>query len=428
MKLSSSNIVLYLIPLIITPVLSRIYAPESFGGWGIFSSLFTILSVILFGCYEHVIVKSSNEEYNSACRLSLYTSFIVISLVLFVFIIGENLKISFFINFPGKLFFFTYLILSAFLGIFQNISNRIGAYSVLAISFVITGVAQAFFRIIFGLIDIFPNGLIAGTVIAQLICVLFFITKKYFTVLFPSESTATLRSVIGLAKKYKKFPLYDAPATLLAFAAFNLPTIILSLYYSRADIGCFSIVIQLLLMPMSFIGSSMGKVYFQQIAHVQSIDEIRNKTLSILKITIYLSLLPTIFLIAGGDRIVVYFLGTKWHLAGIISICLTLWSIPTILTQPLISIYRAKNIQNIMLRYNALYFVGGIGAILLGCNTTTNIVYVLVGFSVMGFISKTLLFKSILKHTGVRIISLPLIGRILFVLTIVGWGIRIWYL
>lgn len=426
MKLSSSNIVLYLIPLIATPILSRIYTPNYFGEWGIFASLFTILSVVLFGCYEHVIIKSTDEEFKYACRLSFYVSIAIIVLVALIFLVGDKLEIPFFLEFPSKTFFILYLILSSVLGIFQNISNRIGAYSILALSFIIAGVGQATLRIFFGYIPIFQNGLIAGTVIAQLVCVLFFISRKYWIYIINLVTFSKYTEVIKLAKKYNKFPLYDAPATLLAFAAFNLPTIILSLYYSRADIGCFSIVIQLLLMPMSFIGSAMGRVYYQQISHSENNNEIRNKTISILKITIYLSLLPTLFLILGGDKIVIYFLGAKWHLAGVISLCLTLWSIPTILSQPLISIYRAKNCQNIMLIYNIIYFVGGIGATLIGCNLTSNILYVLVGYSLAGFISKILLFNSILKITDVKINMLPRSGCILFVMTIIGWGLRIW--
>lgn len=37
LKLSSGNVLMYLIPMVVTPILSRLYTPEQFGEWGIFS-------------------------------------------------------------------------------------------------------------------------------------------------------------------------------------------------------------------------------------------------------------------------------------------------------------------------------------------------------------------------------------------------------
>ena len=61
MKLASSNVLMYLIPVIVTPILTRIYEPASFGEWGVFSGLFSIINVVLFLCLENAIVKIFNR-------------------------------------------------------------------------------------------------------------------------------------------------------------------------------------------------------------------------------------------------------------------------------------------------------------------------------------------------------------------------------
>ena len=326
LKLSSSNVILYLLPLIVTPILSRIYPPDTFGGWGIFSSTTVILTVLLLGGYEYAIVKAKQQEIKSTIHLCILCGVFSILLIFSVFSIGEWSGVSFFELFPAKNLLYIYLFISIPLIITQNFANRIEYYSQLAISYLILGLSQAILRILFGFFHINQNGLILGTTIAQGIACLYLILclKKNFRLFF---SKVILNKIKQTAVKYKNFPLFDAPASLLSFSAFNLPIIILSLYYSKADIGCFSIIIQLLLMPMSFIGAAIGKVYYQQIAKSNNdIHLIHEKSLSIYNVLSYIALMPSVFILLGGNTLIVYFLGNQWHLAGDVALCLSIWS------------------------------------------------------------------------------------------------------
>ena len=61
MKLSLSNTVMFLLPIIVTPILSRLYSQENYGDWGIFSSAYMIVNALLFLSYENTIVKTKDE-------------------------------------------------------------------------------------------------------------------------------------------------------------------------------------------------------------------------------------------------------------------------------------------------------------------------------------------------------------------------------
>ena len=67
-----------------------------------------------------------------------------------------------------------------------------------------------------------------------------------------------------------------------------------------------------------------------------------------------------IFFCVGG-LVVGEILGDRWYTAGEVALCLSLWSVATILTQPLMSLYRLLDKQNRMLAYNVIYFACGIG-------------------------------------------------------------------
>lgn len=412
LKLSSSNVLMFLLPLIVTPILSRIYDPSLFGEWGLFSSVFVMIQIILYASYEHVIIQSDEEEVAAICALCLMIAMSLIALGVLLFRIGLSMEIVFFRNFPCPNYFLAYVWITAWLGIFQNIANRQRRYGLIAASYALMGSSQAIFRIIFGISVLFANGLIAGTVYAQLLNVLFLayflhagFTKEFLrTVSWPKIKTC--------AKKYYRFPLYDAPSLLLSFAAFNLPIVILSFYFSKTEIGYYSVVIQLLLMPLSFVGTAIGKVYYQQISQNPT-NKIRifEKSLTVVKIVAYLSVLPTLCIALGGDRLIAYFLGEKWTITADMALCLTVWSIPTILTQPLLSLYRCLNRQHTMLVYDALYFTAGIGTLLGACRAGCHLYPTLILYALACSVAKVLLFRDILKRAHIQLNALPVPAR-----------------
>ena len=69
LKLSSGNVLMYLIPMVVTPILSRLYTPEQFGEWGIFSSTITIIEVVLLGGFEYALIKCKENEVYAVKKL-----------------------------------------------------------------------------------------------------------------------------------------------------------------------------------------------------------------------------------------------------------------------------------------------------------------------------------------------------------------------
>lgn len=395
-KMSSSNIVMYLIPIFVTPFLTRIYAPSFFGDWGIFSSLAMIYTIILFVGFENTIVKVKEWEIENTIALCYIVSFFMILGLIILFYCGNFLKIQFFQNFPCYPILIIYLLLHSFYTLFYNLANRYEKYTALSIANIINGTGQAAFRILFGIgIIIVTNGLIFGTTIAiGLTTLVFFL---YITKVISNWkiSRISIKGIMKLIKKYKSFPLFDAPASLLSYAAFNLPTIILSFYFDKTQIGCFSILLQLLLIPMSLIGSSIGKVYYQELCKGDKSPMLI--TGKVIKLMAVISVLPMLFLSLGGDKVVVIFLGANWHTAGNLALCLALWSFPTILTQPLLPIYRYANKQQVMLYFNFLYFSLGLGSIIISGNAGNTIYNVLLSYSCVCAIVKFGLFYNILS-------------------------------
>ena len=409
LKLSSSSVLTYLLPLVVTPILSRLYIPESFGEWGLFSSLLNIINIGIFFGYENAIVKSDNrkEVQNLVVLCFIIVSFVLI-IVALIFLCGNYCGIPFFIGFPSYKLLILCLAVTAFQTILFNLGNWFERYSLLAFSSIVLGLGQAIFRIILGLIDIDSNGLIIGTIIGQTLAAISLLKLLGKNFLFKEGIHVSSVFLKQTALTFKNFPLYDAPASILAFAAFNLPIVVLSIYFSKAEIGCYSMVIQFLLMPISFVGSAMSRVYYRNLSSLNYNDSshLRPVTIKVLKIVSLISVLPTIFLAFGGDKLLVLFLGEKWVTAGNIALCLAIWSFPTILTQPLLPLFRILNKQHSLFRYNLLYFILGIGSIIIFTKITSNLYFILLIYALFCAFAKLLLFKKILKLSQIRLSEL----------------------
>lgn len=404
-KLSSSNLIMCLLPLVVTPILSRLYLPEDFGEWGVFSSIVSIITLAICAGYDNAIVKARDSELKSLVIVCAFFGF------LFLIVVTTVLGLVSFLGYtpaePSSLWLlWFYLALYLLYTISYNVENRFAKYNILAYSNMVLGISQALLRILFGTVLIFTcNGLILGTTLALLMTVLCLCGDALFSMRRACKVSSISKAGIGNAlRRYKNFPLYDTPSSLLSYAALFLPLIILSVFYSKVEIGSYSIVLQLLLSPMALVGSALGKVYYQQIAIPNSpTDYIRVKTKLMLKLTATIAFLPIVFIVLGGDKLIVYFLGAGWEMAGKTALCLSIWSFPTILTQPILPLFRALDKQRILLWYDIAYFVLGIAAIWGGSMLGYGLCITLTIYSIASAIVKLFLFVRILKLTNLSL-------------------------
>lgn len=411
LKLSSSNVILYFLPLIVTPILSRIYTPSYFGEWGIFSSTSSIIQVVMFGSYDNAIIKANAKEANNLSCLCIIIGLVISILSFAIFILGEVSGWSFFIEFPYKWMFFCGLLINIFVVVFNNKLNRESNYNALTIGNLLNGVSQAAIRLTWGFFIKIYNGLIIGNISAHLINAIYLISRSKSSI----RNNVTIESMCTVAKKYKNFPLFDAPALLLQFAALNLPIIILSFFFSRSDIGCYSLIIQLLILPIAFIGSAMGKVYYQEVTS-ESADissNIKRSTIQVFRILSFLCVIPCLFIGVGGDKLIVTFLGSKWEMAGNMAICLAIWSIPTILTEPLKSLFRVKDAQRQYLYLEILYFIAGIGSLIISCYCSLNIYSILTIYTLLCTGVRLLILNKIFNMSETKFSMFPLGAKLL---------------
>lgn len=408
LKLSSSSVILMFLPLLVTPILSRLYTPADYGDWGVFSSVLYIVSSFVFLSYENTIVKTNTDkEVPNLVALCLLVLFGISLLVLVVFGLGNMAGIGFFTTFPRFSLLIPVIILSALYTLASNLANRRKKYNAMAMTNIVNGVSQALFRILLGFFPIISYGLIVGNLIAQFLAstiLILWVGSVFRKGNFKSVSFTGIR---GVAKKYKKFPLFDAPARFIEFAIGNLAIIILSFFWSKDEIGCFSMVTQFILIPITIIGSAMANVYYKEISeNAQNQTQLVHATLRVGKINFILSILPILFLSLGGDQLLVLFLGDRWDNVAPIALCLVMFSVPVILSEPLLPIFRAQDRQEIRFSVNVFHFFLSLGLLIIMALLTHDLYLSLIVYSGSYSVMRFIMFHEEMKLANVTVMSI----------------------
>lgn len=429
LKLSASNVALMFLPLIVTPILSRLYTPEEYGVWGVFSGVLFILNSFIFLSYENTIVKSNNDdEIPSLLILCLGVSIMISLLSSVLFWTGKILSISFFLKYPNVLYLFFSLTSSACFTLLICLSNRYKKYGAMSIANTTNGFLQAVIRILWGIFPLIGLGLIIGNILAHILAsLLLFILIVPILKKIP-WNLVSINKIKKGAFTYKKFPLYDAPARLLEFTVGNIVIIILSFYYGEKEIGCFSMVMQFILLPITVIGSAMGNVFYRELSEQsKNQDNIKIITKKANKISFYLSILPLLFLVLGGDKILVLFLGDKWTSAGVMSLCLAIYSVPVIISEPLLPIFRALDRQEVRFSFNIINLAISIGALIISSRLFDNIYLSLCIYSICYAIVRFFIYGKILNIVQLTFRDVASKGVILLVICYVILFSRIFF-
>ena len=191
--------------------------------------------------------------------------------------------------------------------------------------------------------------------------------------------------------------MFDAPGIVLEAAMVNMALIILSLYFPKSVIGCYSIIFQFMVLPISMVGSAMSKVYYKEISVAKEPGQIASVTKKVVKITFFLSLIPITFVVLGGDQFIEWYLGEKWEVAGNFALCLSMMSVPIVLTESVLPIYRVIDKQKIRFVFDLVCVIVGLGGMVVACETTTNIYRVLMVYVVLYTLVRFLLFFNVKK-------------------------------
>ena len=320
-KLLAGTVVAQAIPLLLQPVLSRIFTTSDYAVYGVYFSILSWFDVISSGRYELAVTLPEKDED----AVNLVAGGILISAVLFFLL----LFIAYFFHSPisgmlhnPKLSTFLYLIPPTLLimsvGKMLNIwLIRKEAFKAASYNKVTQKASEVSADLGFGLIR-FSNGLILGDLFGR-ICMALVAFRQSLKAGFDLKLVNWQR-MKSIMRRHRQLPLYNSIPALMNTSATLFPILLISSKYTEAISGSFNFTRLVLMVPMSFLAYSISQVLFQRVtknknakASIQHIIRLLIKNLGIVALVLF------IIIFAGGPQLFSFIFGQHWSLAGTFS-------------------------------------------------------------------------------------------------------------
>ncbi|MCF6365359.1 MAG: oligosaccharide flippase family protein [Bacteroidales bacterium] len=382
--LASGTIIALFIPLLMAPILSRIYLPEDYGLLGVFMSITSLTGILaVLQLSQAVIISESDEErmqiISSAMRINLFVAFLVLILVFFL----NDFIITFFKS-PG-LKYLLYLapvqiILAGFSTLFMSSLNKTKQYKKMSMVRIIIAVSVVSMSLTFGLLG-YHKGLIYSLVLGNIIGT-GVLAKLYFS--YKTQTHNFNYSIFKKTlKKHKKFPLFSAPTGFLGTLTNQLPVFILSRLANLSVVGSFNYSRRMLGLPSSFLSQSITEVFRQQASDdYQKLGNAKAIFSKTLKLLLLMSILPFSVIFIWGPEIFTFVFGNNWTEAGEFSRILSLMFFFRFTVSPLSYMYIIAGHQkeDLIMHIFILIFTGG--SMILGYIVFSSFPAMFIGFSV----------------------------------------------
>lgn len=319
MTLTAGTSIAQLLPILIYPLLSRLYTPDDFGLFSIFASLTSILSVLATGKYEMsvLLAKTKEDAYNVVGLVVSIAACVLLLSLIVLMCLSDRLGVWFGISDLSHWFFLSPL--AAFSIIIYNLYNewsvRSKRFKVLALNKLINSLCVSIGKLSFGVVKIFSAGLVVGDTLGRFLsavgcAVRMFYFEKGFI------KSLSFDQFKKLAIRFSNFPKYYLPSELINTIGGQLPIFLIGYFFSKTEVGYFGMTLSVLSIPVSMISYSVRDTFRQKanenIIATGSSRELFLKTFKVLSVFALCGLV-LIFFMPG---LFSYVLGEQWRISG----------------------------------------------------------------------------------------------------------------
>ncbi|WP_323597250.1 lipopolysaccharide biosynthesis protein [Aliarcobacter butzleri] len=325
------------IPISISPILTRIYTPEEFGTFALYMAFISIGAAIVTGKYEMAILLPKRNEYAKYLVVISILLTICFSILLYIFYYIFFKEINIILNVQGNSNYFYLVPIGIFLFAFYNIllqwMNRQKEYKLMTKNRFIQATSIALLQLSIGFIKKLSLGLIIADILGRILAIILIFKSVFSQIKIDNFS---LNKLIYLTKRYKKFPKWEMPATVLNISSFQIPYIFIPILFTSAIAGFYFLVFRVLMMPISLLGNAILEVFknraIEDFKEYNSCREIYKKIFLLL---LAVGIFPTFILIFFGQEIFAFLFGKNWQEAGIYAQILAPLALLRLISAPL---------------------------------------------------------------------------------------------
>lgn len=273
--LMTGSVIAQAVPVLLSPVLTRIYVPDDFAAFALFMAVNAVISVVGAGRYDQAILLPRDEDdaLNVVALSWLILGTLCLVLTTMIGVSYHVLPADWMVILHGDWLYLLPLAVfaTASLQILASWNNRCGRFPQLAISRASQGVSATGAQCGLGYAGLHSTGLIWGWLAGQLIG-MGMLLRANFQSLRAGLPRVTRRRLVANASVYRRFPLLSTWGSLFDSGGAMMVLLIISHTFSSTITGLFSFTQRVLAMPLFLISNAIAQVLHQRIARMNNED------------------------------------------------------------------------------------------------------------------------------------------------------------
>jgi len=328
-----------LIALACVPIISRTYAPESFGEFQLVLSLVTFLLPLVTLRYEIAFLRARSERRLRDLVMLVVAAVAIVPLAVWI---GMEIIVAIFFADVPRALWMTWVLPAMLMGagLFQSATQlavqmdrpTLVASSKLSQTGLTQGASVALGVLVFAgptslaLADIIGRG--TGTAV---------IMARWLQGFGRNEWRISPHRMWQAARIYRRYPLFNVPSGIIGATSSALPVFALAVAFSEEVAGQFGMTTRILIFPFGMILAAFGQALSGRYAEMTRRNDPARRSflLSVVIRSASVGLLVCGAIMLYGEAAIVYFLGDQWELAGKMSVALTPYLLAVFLSGPI---------------------------------------------------------------------------------------------
>jgi len=390
--IASGNMVARLIGILATPLLTRLYGPESFGVLAVFSSIVAFLTPILTLRYVIAVPLPKNDAMamNVVVLTAVIASIMAALIAAGLWAAGPFVFSS--LNMSAIAPYWWAIVIALLGGVVYELlsmwATRKKAYGLIARTTVIQSGAGAITKLGLGALGVAPMGLIIGQIVNQSGGITSLV-RRFFADLKANLPRVSIKRLRLAASAYRGFPTYRLPSQFVLTFAQQAPTIFVAAFYGVAIAGQLAVAQMLVSLPVNLLSASLTKVAYGELASIgkNRPEQVKVILKSVTSRLLVLSSIAAAFVFLLSPTLLPILLGAEWRGAGVFASALSVYLVAAIVAVPMSAFVNIFNRQSEFLIWNLLRagLIGALIAVSASLEVSALIFISLYGFTMLAF-------------------------------------------
>lgn len=365
----SGNVLNFILQLVISPIISRIFSPEAYGEYAYYNLIVTnILFFSSLSLSSVYVLPKFKLDFYALLKLVLIQAVVASIIALTIFLIADG----WLFNFEGSILaiplILTMILLEVLNGGFSSFNIREKRFKRNTASSLIANIISRVSSILIGLFA-FANGigLLLGDFIRSISLLLTQTSLKTKFVFLKYLFKPNIRHLKEVFFENINVPKFIFPVQLLNKWAADLPLIAIGAFYSIETVGAYTFAIALLNIPGRLFESSLRPVFFQKAneVYLENPSNLPSLFLKTFRISFFGSLIPTTGLSLLAPVIFPFVFGEEWQVAGYFAMLLGIKYVIITVLSPYTGFWRIMKREKQLFKLNTLSLVFRLAPLLL---------------------------------------------------------------